>query len=340
MRTRRQFVAGAAAMAALGSTGLRGQAAATRLDVSRIDAARIQTAAARALGRSNPVGGGFDGDAFLSMTVDVAALAAANKLEPDANYGAKALAELKAWLVQAGTRLAARGDGIEDVLASDGLAEVAVAIPFLGLSGSDLTGVKAWFVEYLGWLRESKVGLLARDARNHVASAWLLQVTAFARLTGNDASLEEARHWFKTRTLRAQIDGSGLFPGELTTANPFRNSLENLDLLAGVCVLLSTRFDSLWDVELQDGPGMRAAVARFVPYIADPATWPYPADASGFRELPFRRPALLFAARAFAQAEYASLWLRLEAEPAAGELLRAFPIREPLLWQSEPKLRL
>jgi hypothetical protein len=315
----------------------------TRLNLVQIDHDRILTAAAKALTRppanSNDLGDPTS-QAFLDFTLDIAALAAANFLAPDAKYPALAADRLTGWFDTPATRIDRQHNGLfnkpEAVLATASLAELAVALPFLALPSSILTQVKLWFTGYLTWLTESRTALLARDSKDHTAGAWLLQVSAFARLLGQDAPATEATHRFKTVALRAQIDANGFFKNELPTPNPFRNSLLSLDLLAGVCVLLSTRFDSLWDHELQDGPGMRAAMARHAPYIAAPATWPYPADRSHFHELPCRRPALLFAARAYSQADYAALWRTLNPDPASAEILRAFPIRQPLLWQSHP----
>ncbi len=144
--------------------------------------------------------------------------------------------------------------------------------------------------------------------------------------------MAECRHRFRTVTIRAQIDSTGIFPHELPSTLAYRNSLMNLDLLSGVCMLLSTRFESLWDYELQDGPGMRTAMARFFPFIESRSAWPYRADASHFTNLPGRRPALLFAARAYSRPEYAALWQRLNSEVLDPELARSFPIRQPLLW--------
>ena len=169
-------------------------------------------------------------------------------------------------------------------------------------------------------------------------SSWLLQVAAYAKLLAEEKITEEARVRFKHATLRAEINGEGFFPQELRTADPLRNSLSNLDMLGGACVLLSTRFESVWDAELQDGPGMRAAVARHVPYMQKPVSWPYPADATLFSKLPGRRPVLAFAARAYAQPEYASLFLTLP-EITDAELLRSLPIRQPLLWLAQPRRR-
>jgi hypothetical protein len=251
-----------------------------------------------------------------------------------------AAAQLKAWFVVPETRLPSAPAYKEFELIADlaPLGEIAVALPFLPLDADVLTQLKQWFSDYLAWLTTDRTALLARDARNHHASSWLLQTSAFARLTANDAVTAENRHRYKTSTLRAQINADGFFPRDVTNENPFRNSLFNLDLLAGVCVLLSTRFESIWDYELQDGPGMRSAIARHAVYIATPVKWPYPADATHFSLLPCRRPALVFAGRAYSEADYVTLWRNTTpAQPDNADLLRAFPIRQPLLWQSQPR---
>ena len=337
MVTRRSFCFSAASCALLPQLG-SAQAAATRLNVGQIDHDRILSAAAKAL--THPPAANRDpaSQAFLDFTLDVSALAAANIVAPDPRYPAHALEQLTAWLVVPETAVPAFAADPDAVLQTACLAEVAVAMPFLDFADSIVKGpqleqIRAWVATYLRWLTESKIGLLARDAKNHHAASWLLQTAAYARLGENDAVLTELRHRFKTSTIRAQINSNGYFSNELTTADPFRNSLLSLDLLAGACVLLSTRFDSLWEHELQDGPGMRAAIARHAAFIASPHTWPYPADSSHFHDLPGRRPALLFAARAYQQADYAALWRKLPADPVGLEEVRAFPITQPILWQ-------
>jgi hypothetical protein len=153
----------------------------------------------------------------------------------------------------------------------------------------------------------------------------------------DDAALTTLRQRYKTVTIRAQITANGTFPHELTTANPYRLSLFNLDMLAAVCQLVSTRFESAWDYDLQDGPGMRAAIARHFPYIKDRGAWPYMAYATHFNDLPIRQPSLLFAARAYTRPEYADLWKTLPADTDIAELQRTFPIRQPLLWVTRPR---
>ena len=302
-------------------------------------------------------------DAVYTFSTQVATLTAAFVLSSDPHYSQKAAEHLRAWFITPATRMTpnllygqripnmapGRIEGrFQGILETVPFAEVAQAIPFLAtsntLNATELAAIHAWFAAYLQWLTDSQLGGLARDQKDHHGSSWLLQCAAYARLnavglTSDDATLNLLRHRFHSVTLRAQIHASGNFPHEVSTPAPYRNSLFNLDMLSAVCDLLSTRFESAWEYELQDGPGMRAASAYHFPYIAHRTAWPYPADTSYFTDLPGRRPALLLAGRAFAHAEYTDLWRALTPTPAdaPGEILRSLPIRQPLLWVTRPK---
>lgn len=315
----------------------------TRVDLAVLDRERILAAAGVALGRTSLPRRDTASEAFLQMTLDVPALAAAAYVDNDrtARYTAHAAGLLQGWFVEPVTRLVATPalTAYEPLLNTSALAEVAIALSFLRLGAELTNAVHGWFREYLSYLTTARTALLARDAKNHHGSSWMLQVAAFAKLLGDEATTADTRHRFKTSLLRAQINGDGFFPHELPSENPLRDSLFNLDLLAGVSVLLSTRFESVWDYELQDGPGMRAAVSRHLPYLRDRSTWPYRADRTHFKEMHGRRPVLAFAARAYAQPEYAALFTALsgDAQPTETDLLWAFPIRQPLLWTVQPR---
>lgn len=243
-----------------------------------------------------------------------------------------------------------RFDGILETLP---LVEIAQAIPFLAASGAfsdtDLKALRSWFLAYLHWLIDPqdsgpRLAALARDRKDHHGTSWLLQASAYASLTASggdapkseDSLLAELRHRYKTVTLRAQISADGTFPHELGSENPYRDSLFTLDMLAGVCMLLSNRFESVWDYSLEDGPGMRSAIAYHFPYIADRSTWPFRSDRTHFTELPGRRASLLFSARAYQRPEYAALWKILPPDPPAPDVLRTLPIHQPLLWVRQP----
>jgi hypothetical protein len=338
MLTRRTFLAASAATL-LHSRASRSQvlpaAPTTRPNVAQIDRARILAAAA--ITPTIPAAQLAPSSAeFLAFSVSLPALAAATLIDAanSARYATAASAQLRAWFVAPGTRLNAAPEmkTFEPIADLSALGELCAALPFLSLEPELLDEIKAWFKQYLTWLTENRTALLARDAKDRHGSSWLLQTAAAAKLTDNDTVLNECRHRFKTVTVRAQINADGLFPHELTTENPFRNSLYNLDLLGGVCQIISTRFENVWEHELQDGPGMRSAVAKHAYYIHDRLKWPYPADATHFNLLPYRRPALVFAGRAYGEADYVTLWRTLNPDPTDPDILRTFPIRQPVLW--------
>ncbi len=246
-----------------------------------------------------------------------------------------------------------RSGTFQGILETLPLVEVVQAIPFLSAAGSlsrsDGNALTTWFRDYLHWLTAPedtgpRLPALARDHGDHHATSWMLQVAAYTLFTlpstgapkSEDRAMTELRHRFHSVTLRTQISQEGVFRKEISSPNPYRNSLFNLDMLACLCVLLSTRFDNVWEYQLEDGPGMRVAVAFHFPFIANRAKWPYRADAHFFNQLPSRRANLLFAARAYQRPEYATLWKTLDPDPHAVEVLRTMPARQPLLWVRQP----
>ena len=321
-------------------------------------------------------------DAVFTLGLAVPALAAAYALTGEERFAAHSALHLHAWFVDPATRMAPRldygqvapahehnspqgdpaagpapaphpGGRFEGILETVPLVEIAIAIPFLAassaLSGNDLSMIHAWFQAYLRWLTEPqdsgpRLPALARDQKNHHATSWLLQASAYTLLSApagdaaraEDSALGELRHRFRAVTLRAQISHDGSFPHELPSPAPYRDSLFNLDMLAGICELLSTRFDSVWAYELEDGPGMRSAIAYHFPFIADRTLWPFRADVTHFDELPGRRASLLLTARAYQRPEYAALWKKLPPDPATLDILRTMPIHQPLLWVRQP----
>jgi hypothetical protein len=169
-----------------------------------------------------------------------------------------------------------------------------------------------------------------------VAAYTLFTLPYSAAPREEDHSMTELRRRLRTTIIRNQITADGVFRNEVATANPYRNSLFNLDLLACACVLLSTRFESPWEYALEDGPGIRATVSYHWPFLVAREKWPFRADAAFFRELPARRASMLFAGRAYHRPEYVALWETLDPAPAAEAILRTMPARLPLFWVMPP----
>ena len=294
-------------------------------------------------------------DALFSLGLAVPALAAAYSLTGEARCADQAAAYLRAWFIDPATRMTpamnyAASSHYQGILEALPLVEVAQAIPFLTtLSDADRTALRAWFNAYYHWLTDPqdtgpRLAALARDSKSHHATSWMLQACACAYLaapTGDaaraeDSALSELRHRFKSVTLRVQISPEGTFPHELISDWPYRDSLFNLDMLAAICQLLSTRFESIWDYQLDEGPGMRAAIAYHFPFITDRSMWPFRADADHFNELPARRDSLLLCARPYQRPEYAALWKTHKPDPPTPAVLRTLPIHQPLLWVRQP----
>ena len=289
----------------------------------------------------------------------VAALTAAFVVTTEIRYAARAAEHLRAWFIVPATRMTpslqlaqkipgtstGRPDGVIETVP---LAEVARSVRFLAgsdaLTAEELTAIRKWFSEYAAWMNESRTGGLARDMKDQHGSSWLFQSASYADanvtgLTSDDATLNALRHRFHSMTLRAEMTGTGIFPHVVSSPNPYRDCLFNLDLLCLACELMTTRFDNPWEFELQDGPGLRAALAFHYPAIANRAIWPYPADLTHFKDLPGRRISLLLAGRAYRHSEYVDLWRKLQPLPkdTAPELLRTFAVTQPLLWFIPPK---
>jgi hypothetical protein len=68
------------------------------------------------------------------------------------------------------------------------------------------------------------------------------------------------------------------------------------------------------------------------PFIADKGQWPYKHDVQYWDDWPVRQPSLLFAGVALHQEKYLQLWRRLDPDPKVEEIIRNFPIRQPILW--------
>jgi hypothetical protein len=297
-------------------------------------------------GQSNP--GNFNDHrrALMRLSVQFPALVSAFTITKDRKYSDHAQRHVRAWFVSRTTRMTpalryaqaihgrstGRGTGIIDTIH---LVEVARAIERLdgakGWSRDEAAEVRRWFADYLDWLTTDQYGKDERDATNNHATCWVMQVAAFAHLTGNEPLMADARTRFKT-VLLEQMAADGSFPRELGRTKPYGYSLFNLEALATIAEILSTPEDDLWAFELPDGRGMRRAMAYMVPYIRDKKSWPKPPDVMYDANWPMRQASLLFAGVALKRPDYIDLWSSLPADSDVEEVIRNFFIRQPLLW--------
>jgi hypothetical protein len=299
-------------------------------------------------GESNPDNFVEHRRALMRLSVEMPALTAAWRLTGEARYAEHARRHLRAWFVDSATRMNAdlryaqaihgvtggRGTGIIDTIH---LVEVARAIDVLRRGGAlpeaEFQPIRTWFADYVRWMTTDPNGIEERDAKNNHGTCWVMQVAAFASLTGDRGSLDMCRARFKNVLIPTQMAADGGFPLELERTKPYGYSLFNLDAMATICQILDgRREDSLWTFELADGRGMRRALAYMAPFIADKQLWKRPRDVQYFDEWPMRHPALLFGGVALGEPRYVDLWKTLRADSDVEEVVRNFFIRQPVLW--------
>lgn len=295
-------------------------------------------------GFSNPARFDDHRQALIRLGLRVPAFVAAWMVTREPRYAAAAARHLDAWFVTPATRMnpgldhaqaiiginSGRGIGVIDTLQ---LVEVARATGRLIAAGYPLDpAVTGWFRAYLTWLTTSKNGTDEREEKNNHGSCWVLQAAEFARLVGDEAVRADARERFRTRLIPEQIAPDGSQPLELARTKPFGYCLFNLDVLAAAAHSLSTADDDLWRFTTADGRSLGTALAFMAPYIADKSRWPFARDVEYWDDWPARHPSLLFGGLALDQPGYVALWQRLDGDPQVGEIIRNYPVRQPLLW--------
>ena len=297
-------------------------------------------------GRSNP--DKFDGhrDALIAFGRTVPALAALGDLTHNPRFAAAARRHLTAWFVDPKTRMnpnlnhaqaiigvnGGRAIGVIDTLQ---IVEVARAAALFARDEAPgyaaiRAGVEGWFAEYLDWLTTSPFGTTERDEKNNHGTCWLLQAASLAALLGRTDILDEARHRLRTIIVATQIEPDGRQPLELARTKPYAYLLFNLDVLAASAWLLGGSELIGW--KTSDGRSIGGAIAWMAPYIADKTKWPLPPDIEYWNGFPVRQPSLLFGALAQKRDDWLDIWQRLNPDPAIGEVVRNFPVRQPLLW--------
>lgn len=298
-------------------------------------------------GLSNPDNFVSHRHALIRLSVQMPALTAAWVLTRRVEYARRAAEHLRAWFLSPETRMnpnlqyaqaihgraTGRGIGIIDTIH---LVEVTRAVTFLRtssvLSATEYDQLAQWFSEYLEWMTHSANGLEEREAKNNHGTCWVMQVAQFSTFTGNHNLLDYCINRYKNELVPDQIAADGSFPLELKRTKPYSYTLFNLDALGTICQILSACREDLWRFQLADGRGMRKAMAFVYPYLVDKRSWPYPKDVQYFDDFPVRQPSLLFAGRAYGEARYLALWRRLNPDPRIEEVIRNYPIRQPLLW--------
>jgi Alginate lyase len=297
-------------------------------------------------GQSNPANFDEHRRVMVALSIRMPALTAAWLLTGNKRFARSACDHLRAWFVTPATRMnpnlmyaqaiqglnTGRSIGIIDTLH---LVEVARAASFLGpaqLGSHDHAAVHDWFSSYLDWLTTSDRGRQERDTKNNHATCWALQAAEFARLTGNSSVREDVYSRYREILLPNQMASDGSFPKELARTKPYSYSIFNFDVMTTLCQSLEGLAPDPLTFALPDGRGICRGAAFIYPYLKDKSTWKWAKDVEHFDSLPVRSPGLLFAGLSCHEPGYIALWKTLNPDPTDKEIIRNYPIRQPLLW--------
>ena len=298
-------------------------------------------------GMTNPDNFTAHREAIIRFSHISGALGSAYILTKDQKYADKLALHLRVWFINEGTKMnpnllyaqavkgiaTGRGIGIIDTIH---LIEVAKAIQAIenssALSKVDLTAIKLWFSTYLNWLTTHEYGIAERDNGNNHSVCWAMQVAAFADLTKNTVTMDFCRNFYKNTLLPDQMAKDGSFPLELKRTKPYGYSLFNLDAMANICQILSTKQDNLFTYTTSDGRNLALGLQFMEPFIANKSLWKYPKDVMYWDEWPVRQSSLLFGGIALKNKKYTELWKSLNGDFTNPEVIRNMPVRYPVLW--------
>ncbi|MEO8405286.1 MAG: alginate lyase family protein, partial [Chitinophagaceae bacterium] len=287
--------------------------------------------------------------AMIRLSQIVGALVSAWELTKDEKYSTHALLHCKAWFVDTATmmnphllysqaikgRASGRGIGVIDAIQLMEVAQGLMVIESHTTKDKEMfTGIKKWFAQYLTWVTMHQYGKDEMNAENNHGTCWVMQAAVFAKFTDNKEIMKFCSDRYKNVLLPNQMAVDGSFPRELRRTKPYGYSIFNLDAMATICQVLSSKENNLWEYKTADGKSIRKGIEFLYPFIADKTKWPYKPDVMYWENWPVAQPFLLFGAEAFHNREWFDTWKKLDHSPAVEEVIRNLPVRNPLVWMN------
>lgn len=138
----------------------------------------------------------------------------------------------------------------------------------------DRTGMKRWFIEFLDWLRTSKLALGESRARNNHGSWYDVQIVSIAWYVRRYDFVMETLEKCKSR-IDSQIEKDGKQPEELKRTIPFTYSVMNLRPLIILAHYAQRCNIDLWNYTGTNGGNIRMAYEFLLPFAKGEKSWPY-----------------------------------------------------------------
>ena len=228
--------------------------------------------------------------ALRHLCQDVFILAQAGHYLDQGIYSDHAAKLLEVWFVDVATRMnpnlefaqaipgicSGRGIGIIDTMYYVHLLQGVVFLERDPKYSAVVTGVRAWFEEFLEWMTMSEKGIDEKLNGNNHSTWWVLQVATYAVFVGRRDIFDESIEWYKARILPEQMLKDGSFPAEIARTRSFHYAMFNIHPCVLLCELAAHQLVDLWHYSDGEGRGINKAIAFMLPYIKAPSSWPYP----------------------------------------------------------------
>ena len=241
-------------------------------------------------GQRNPeIYGINDHKAVDDMSKAVKNLCLAYYLLDDEAYAKKASAFLHVFFLDAATKMnpnmkyAQAVKGVNDgrgtgILDTRSFADVVSAVGLLEGSKSwtsnDNEQLKAWFAQYLDWMKTSKGGQDEHNAKNNHGIWFDTQMLSIGLYLGKD---EYVKEYLKSTLARIDVqqETDGRQPLELLRTTALGYSTFCLQAWFTAANLADNVGVDIWNYTTKDGKGIKKALDWLLPYAMGEKTWTY-----------------------------------------------------------------
>ena len=196
-------------------------------------------------GVSNPELERLDRNRLSEMTSAVTTLSLAWYFSGEEQYARKAAEMIRTWFLNKETRMNPNLSYAQMVPGQNGgkgrcyglidaysFVEMLDAVQLLedskAFTPKDQKALKVWFTKFLNWMLTSEQGIEESCQKNNHATAYDVQVIAYAKYVGNKKVMDERLSQFYQKRMLTQIEPDGRQPYELSRTLAFGYSQYNL----------------------------------------------------------------------------------------------------------------
>ncbi len=247
-------------------------------------------------GEKNPETEG--GSTFWSLFHDVFALTLASYYTDEPKYAERAVQFMENWYITPETLCNphleygqsipgvcnGRGIGLIDTCQSYELFDSVALLDAMGfMPEKTLSGLKAWYNEFLNWMLTSEIGIDEDRAHNNHGTWYDVQVAVTALFLGRTILAERTLSLAYERRILKHVDAEGKQPYELTRTKAMHYSLYNLQAMILIAKLSNKAHckKDPWQEKREDGSiAIRAAIDYITQFASGLDNFPYK-DISG-----------------------------------------------------------